>query len=139
MPSGVFKPYAGVSTAVLVFVKGGQTENVWFYDMENDGYSLDDKRDKVEGSDLPDIIESWNTRTKDRENDRKAKHFFVPVEEIRDNGFDLSINRYKEIVYEEIEYDTPDEIINGKEDEPGIRQLTENRLSMLKELEQLIG
>ena len=63
----------------------------------------------------------------------------MPVEEIRDNGFDLSINRYKEIVYEEIEYDTPDEIINGKEDEPGIRQLTENRLSMLKELEQLIG
>ena len=138
MPSGVFKPYGGVSTAVLLFVKGGQTENVWFYDMQNDGYSMDDKRDKVDGNDIPDIIKSWNERSKDHENDRKAKHFLVPVDEIRDNGYDLSINRYKEIVYEEVEYDTPDEIINGNGEEPGIRQMTEDRLKLLGKLEELI-
>ncbi len=135
MPSGVFKPYAGVSTAVLVFVKGGKTEKVWFYDMESDGYSLDDKRDKNDKSDIPDIIINWNLREKAEGNDRKAKFFFVPVEEIKGNGYDLSINRYKEVVYEEIKYDSPDEIINGDEQEPGLRQLTEERIKLLKELE----
>jgi type I restriction enzyme M protein len=138
MPSGVFKPYAGVSTAVLVFVKGGKTEKVWFYDMESDGYSLDDKRDKNDKSDIPDIITNWNKREKEETNDRKAKHFFVPVEEIKENGYDLSINRYKKVVYEEIEYDTPDEIINGKEEEKGIRQLVEERIRLLDELNELI-
>lgn len=138
MPSGVFKPYAGVSTAILIFVKGGQTENVWFYDMQSDGYSLDDKRDKIEQNDVPDILINWKSRKVDEANDRKAKHFFVPVEEIKENGYDLSINRYKEIVYEEMEYDTPDKIINGKGDELGIRQLTESRLELIKELEALI-
>jgi type I restriction enzyme M protein len=138
MPSGVFKPYAGVSTAVLVFVKGGKTEKVWFYDMESDGYSLDDKRDKNDKSDIPDIIISWNLREKTTENDRKAKFFIVPVEEIKNNGYDLSINKYKEVVYEEVIYETPEEIINGKEGRPGIRQLTEERLELLNDLEKLL-
>jgi len=138
MPSGVFKPYAGVSAAILVFVKGGQTERVWFYDMEADGYSLDDKRDKIEQSDLPNILQKWKAREKAKENNRKAKHFFVPVDEVKENGYDLSINRYKEIVYEEIDYDSPDEIINGKDGEPGLRQLNEERLKLLEELEELI-
>jgi len=132
MPSGVFKPYAGVSTAVLLFVKGGQTENVWFYDMQNDGYSLDDKRDKIEGSDMPDIINTWQDRAKAQENDRKAKHFLVSVEEIIENGYDLSINRYKEIVYEEVRYDTPDAIIRE------LKDLDAERVSLLKNLELLI-
>jgi type I restriction enzyme M protein len=138
MPSGVFKPYAGVSTAVLVFVKGGKTEKVWFYDMESDGYSLDDKRDKNDKSDLPDIIATWNKREKQETNDRKAKFFFVPVAEIIANSFDLSINRYKEVVYEEIKYDTPSELINGKDSQIGIRQLMNERLKLLTELEDLL-
>lgn len=139
MPSGVFKPYAGVSTAVLIFVKGGRTERVWFYDMEADGYSLDDKRDKIDKNDIPDIVNTWKERNRSEDNDRKGKHFFVPVEEIVEYGYDLSINRYKEIVYEEIEFDTPGEIVNGKSDEPGIRQLTEGRLNLLDELERMIN
>jgi type I restriction enzyme M protein len=138
MPSGVFKPYAGVSTAVLVFVKGGKTEKVWYYDMESDGYSLDDKRDKKDKSDIPDIIINWNLREKTEGNDRKAKYFFVPVDEIKNNGYDLSINRYKEMVYEEIEYDTPSEIINGKGGKEGIRQIMEKQISLLNELERII-
>jgi len=138
MPSGVFKPYAGVSTAVLVFVKGGKTENVWFYDMDSDGYSLDDKRDKNDKSDIPDIIINWNKREKAAENDRKSKFFFIPAEEIKGNGYDLSINRYKDIVYEEIIYDSPIEIINGKNGEDGIKILIEKRLTLLSELEDLL-
>ncbi|MCP4652096.1 MAG: N-6 DNA methylase, partial [Candidatus Omnitrophica bacterium] len=113
MPSGVFKPYAGVSTAILIFVKGGVTEKVWFYDMESDGYTLDDKRDKIKGyGDLPDIVAQWKKRHKKKKNDRKAKCFFVPVEEIIENKYDLSINRYKEIVYEEEAYDPPKKILD---------------------------
>jgi len=139
MPSGVFKPYAGVSTAILVFVKGGQTEKVWFYEMLADGYTLDDKRDKIEQSDLQDILAAWKERLKNNETNRKTKHFFVPVDEIKENNYDLSFNRYKEIEYEEIEYDTPDEIINGKGDELGLKQLTEVRLKMMRELQELLG
>ena len=113
MPSGVFKPYAGVSTAILVFVKGGTTERVWFYDMQSDGYSLDDKRDRIENNDLPDIVKEWKVRSKNPNDDRKAKHFFVPVQEIIDNKYDLSINRYKEIDYNPPKYDKP-EVILGK-------------------------
>ncbi|MCP4977414.1 MAG: N-6 DNA methylase, partial [Maribacter sp.] len=117
MPSGVFKPYAGVSTAIIVFVKGGTTERVWFYDMQADGYSLDDKRDRVEANDLPDIVEKWKARTHvipgEDPGSRKSKHFFVPVNEIIDNNFDLSINRYKEIDYTPPIYDKP-EVILGK-------------------------
>lgn len=111
MPSGVFKPYAGVSTAVIVFVKGGKTEFVWFYDMQADGYSLDDKRDKIEANDIPDVLKRWKKKDPKEDTDRKVKAFFVPVQEIRDNKYDLSINRYKEIEYEEVEYDAPKEIL----------------------------
>ncbi|MBU1366860.1 MAG: SAM-dependent methyltransferase, partial [Candidatus Omnitrophica bacterium] len=112
MPSGVFKPYAGVSTAILVFVKGGTTERVWFYDMQADGYSLDDKRDRIDKNDLPDIVKEWKARNKNPNDDRKAKHFFVPVQEIIDNKYDLSINRYKEIEYTPPKYDKPEVILD---------------------------
>ncbi len=116
LPSGVFKPYAGVSTAILLFVKGGETENVWFYDMTADGYSLDDKRAKVKDNDIPDIVKQWKDRDASKEPDRKAKSFFVPRKEIEDNKHDLSINRYKEIVYEEVEYDPPKVILKKLRD-----------------------
>jgi type I restriction enzyme M protein len=107
MPSGVFKPYAGVSTAVLIFVKGGTTEHVWFYDMEADGYSLDDKREKIAANDIPDLLQRWRARDAARDTDRTAKAFCVPVEEIREHNFDLSINRYKQVVHEDVTYEPP--------------------------------
>ena len=110
MPSGVFKPYAGVSTAVLVFVKGGSTERVWFYDMEADGYSLDDKRNKIEQNDIPDILEQYKHKESEEYKNTK-KHFSVDVSEIVENDYDLSINRYKTIEYEEIEYPATNEIL----------------------------
>lgn len=113
MPSGVFKPYAGVSTGVLLFVKGGETEKVWFYDMQNDGLSLDDKRSKIDGSDIPDIVAQWKNRKNLSGDDRKSKFFAVPRAEIESNDYDLSINRYKETVYEKVEYEKP-EVILGK-------------------------
>jgi type I restriction enzyme M protein len=114
MPSGVFKPYAGVSTAVLVFVKGGSSKKVWFYDMQADGYSLDDKRNKQELNDIPNIIESYKQKEKSEYKSTK-KHFFVDVAEIVANDYDLSINRYKTIEYEEIEYPPPAEILGDIE------------------------
>lgn len=108
MPSGVFKPYAGVSTAVLVFTKGEPTKKVWFYDMEADGFTLDDKRTKIDGKgDIPDIISKFKKRNKEKFEDRKAKCFFVPFKEIKENNYDLSISKYKEIQYEEVEYEKP--------------------------------
>lgn len=115
MPSGVFKPYAGVSTAVLIFVKGGSTENIWFYDMQSDGYSLDDKRDKTTENDIPDIISKWNSRNPKTDTDRKQKAFFVPRKEVEDNKYDLSINKYKDSDYKEIEYEKPGKILNKVE------------------------
>jgi len=114
MPSGVFKPYAGVSTAILIFTKGGKTDRVWFYKMESDGFSLDDKREKIgDGTgDLSDIRVKWLAREKAKKNDRKAKHFFVPVKEIRENKFDLSINRYWKTEYEEATFDPPQKIMD---------------------------
>ena len=175
MPSGVFKPYAGVSTAILVFVKGGTTECVWFYDMQADGYSLDDKRDRIEANDLPDIVVKWkcrgtmhraqetsrphvipdedpgsrkghphvipgedpgssNVRTdvipdSDRES-RKNKHFFVPVNEIIENNYDLSINRYKEIDYTPPEYDKPEVILEKIE---GLEKEISKEIARLRE------
>lgn len=105
MPSGVFKPYAGVSTAILIFVKGGETEQIWFYDMQADGYSLDDKRAKTEENDLPDIVTKWKQRKEKKENNRKRKFFYVEKKEIEENDFDLSINRYKVTEYEEVRYE----------------------------------
>jgi len=113
MPSGVFKPYAGVSTAVLFFIKGEPTKEVWFYDMENDGFSLDDKRTKIEQDDIPDIIEKFKNRHKEDNKDKKKKHFFVPIKEIKDNNYDLSISKYRQIEYEEIRYEKP-EVIKKK-------------------------
>lgn len=112
MPSGVFKAYAGVSAAVLIFTKGGSTEKVWFHDMDADGYSLDDKRTFIDGKgDIPDIIQHYRNRKKENPSDRKGKRFFVPISEIKENGFDLSISRYKEIEYEEVQYEKPEVII----------------------------
>lgn len=114
MPSGVFKPYAGVSTAVLLFTKGGETNKVWFYDMESDGYSLDDKRNKLDtDGDIPDIIEKWRDIKKDNtlEPSKEDRWFWVEKEEIAGNDYDLSINKYKEIEYEEVVYEKPEVIL----------------------------
>jgi len=131
MPSGVFKPYAGVSTAVLVFVKGGSTEKVWFYDMEADGYSLDDKRNQIEQNDIPNILEQYNR--KDSEDYKATKqHFFIDVAEIVENDYDLSINRYKEIEYEEIDYPPTNKILGD------IEKLSASIGNDLKELKGLL-
>jgi type I restriction enzyme M protein len=131
MPSGVFKPYAGVSTAVLIFVKGGNTSKVWFYDMEADGFSLDDKRNKCEQNDIPNILEQYNLKDKEDYQNTK-KHFFVDVKDIVENDYDLSINRYKTIEYEEIEYPPTTEILADIED------LSKGIDSDLEELKGLI-
>lgn len=114
MPSGVFKPYAGVSTAVLIFTKTGTggTDKVWFYDMQADGLSLDDKRAEVKENDIPDIIKRF--RNLDGEVDRKRteQSFFVPVEEIRDNGYDLSISKYKKSDYVAVDYPSTTELLS---------------------------
>lgn len=111
LPSGVFKPYAGVSTAIVVFTKGGKTDHVFFYDVQADGFSLDDKRDPVKENDLPAALERWQKKNAKTDADRTAKHFMVPVHEIREKNFDLSINRYKEAVHEEVKYDSPKKIL----------------------------
>lgn len=141
MPSGVFKPYAGVSTAVLFFTKtnSGGTDKVWFYDMAADGYSLDDKRSEIKTNDIPDIIQRFHSLTNEdggvaeRSRSRTDKSFLVPFEEIKTNDWDLSINRYKEVVYEEIEYAPPSEIIAD------IKQLDKERNEALNRLEELLG
>lgn len=111
LPSGVFKPYAGVSTAIIVFCKGGKTDYVFFYDVGSDGFSLDDKRDPIGANDLPGALEHWRRRDPKRDTDRTAKHFMVPVKEIEAKAFDLSINRYKVTNHEELKYDPPAKII----------------------------
>lgn len=113
MPSGVFKPYAGVSTAVLIFTKtnSGGTENVWFYDMKADGHSLDDKRTPISDNDIPDIINRYHNLAEETERKRTEQSFFVPKQEIADNGYDLSINKYKEVEYVAIEYPPTSEIL----------------------------
>ena len=118
MPSGVFKPYAGVSTAILIFVKTnnlGGTKKVWFYDMEADGYSLNDNRNPIEENDIPDIIECFKNLSDQEKNPRTGKSFMVDKEEIAANDYDLSINKYKEIEYEEVDYDPPHVIIERLE------------------------
>ncbi|WP_068466697.1 type I restriction-modification system subunit M [Candidatus Protochlamydia phocaeensis] len=114
MPSGVFKPYAGVSTAILFFTKtnSGGTDNVWFYDMQSDGYSLDDKRTpQPDKSDLEDILARWQKRDAEVDRARTDKSFLVPKAEIVNNDYDLSINRYKEVTYKTVEYDAPKVIL----------------------------
>ncbi|MNF97914.1 putative type I restriction enzymeP M protein [compost metagenome] len=122
LPSGVFKPYAGVSTAILIFTKGGSTERVWFYDLQADGYSLDDKRTELKGdgsNDLPDVIAQWQRYRQMVESnisgstintvfgDKTKKAFIVPAVDIAANSYDLSINRYKEVVYQQEQYEDP--------------------------------
>lgn len=111
LPSGVFKPYAGVATAILVFTRGGKTEHTWFYQLENDGLTLDDKRQRIVGSELPDVVAQWKTRDPQQPGDRKAKRFFVPVQEIRDKNYDLSFNRYHEVEHDETIYEEPKVIL----------------------------
>ena len=114
MPSGVFKPYAGVSTAVLVFTKTGGhggTDDVWFYDMQADGFSLDDKRSPVAENDIPDIIARFRARAAEKDRPRTEKSFCVPRAEIVENGYDLSINKYKKIEYTPVEYPPTSEIM----------------------------
>jgi len=106
MPSGVFKPYAGVSTAIMIFTKtdAGGTDKVWFYDMKADGFSLDDKRSPIDQNDIPDVIEQYQKRFEEPEHDRTERSFFVPKAEIVENGYDLSINKYKKTDYVAEEY-----------------------------------
>lgn len=114
LPSGVFKPYAGVSTAILFFTKtnSGGTEDVWFYDVQADGFSLDDKRNPVQANDLPDVLDRWSKRdSTERERTRTKQSFCVPKADIVAQGCDLSLNRYKEIVHDEVEHRAPLEII----------------------------
>lgn len=117
MPSGVFKPYAGVSTAVLIFTKtgAGGTDKVWFYDMKADGYSLDDKRSPIEDNNIPDILARFHNLQGEADRKPTEQSFLVDKSAIEENGYDLSINRYKEVVYEKVEYDVP-EVIMGRLD-----------------------
>jgi type I restriction enzyme M protein len=135
MPSGVFKPYAGVSTGVLLFTKtdSGGTDNVWFYDMKADGFSLDDKRQPVDRNDIPDIISRFNDLKTEAARPRTDESFMVPVQEIRGNKYDLSINRYKEIVHEEKTYEKPEAIIEQ------IMVLDKERNNLMKELVDLLN
>ncbi|MGI8670387.1 MAG: type I restriction-modification system subunit M [Aridibacter sp.] len=140
MPSGVFKPYAGVSTAVLLFTKtnSGGTDNVWFYDMQADGFSLDDKRSELDSAkhsnnNIPDILKRWRDRANEAERKRTEQSFLVPKKEIAENGYDLSINRYKEIVYEELNLDSPKVILEE------LNELENEIQADLKELEAMIA
>ena len=113
MPSGVFKPYAGVSTAVLIFTKTGQggTDKVWFYDMKADGYSLDDKRSPIAANDIPDVVKRFHDLQSEITRSKKEQSFFVTKQEIVDNDYDLSINKFKETEVEETSYPDALEII----------------------------
>lgn len=135
MPSGVFKPYAGVSTAILVFTKTGHggTDNVWFYDMTADGFSLDDKRTPVNENDIPDIVERFHHREQETERKRTEKSFMVSKQEIVDNGYDLSINKYKEVEYVPVEYPPTSEIMAN------IREIEREIGNEMDELERLLN
>ncbi|PWE00494.1 class I SAM-dependent DNA methyltransferase [Marinilabilia rubra] len=160
MPSGVFKPYTGVATAILIFTKTGTggTDKVWFYDMKADGYSLDDKREmlgkpdenepelpslrayKHEENNIPDIIEKFHQIThsapdelKDFGADRTAQHFFVPADEIRKENYNLSFNTYQEIVYEEVQYDAPGDIMER------IKKMDSERDDLMNELDKMLN
>lgn len=135
MPSGVFKPYAGVSTAVLVFTKTGAgfTDKVWFYDMKADGYSLDDKRSPIEANDIPDILARFHNLEAEQDRKPTEQSFLVDKSAIAANGYDLSINRYKEVVYEKVVYDPPAVIMTR------LDELSIDIASKMEELRGLIG
>ena len=134
MPSGVFKPYAGVSTAVLVFTKTGHggTDQVWFYDMKADGFSLDDKRTPVSENDIPDIVARFRNREQEETRARTEPSFLVPKEEIAQNGYDLSINKYKQVEYTPVEYPPTAEILQN------LRSLEQQITQGLDELEGML-
>lgn len=134
MPSGVFKPYAGVSTAVLLFTKtnSGGADEVWFYDMQADGLSLDDKRQPIAANDIPDIVSRYHNLPAEKSRRRTDKSFLVPVQEIQHNKYDLSINRYKEVVYEEKTYEKPAAIIAQ------IEALDQERAGLLAQLKAML-
>lgn len=135
MPSGVFKPYAGVSTAILIFTKtnAGGTDTVWFYDMTADGFSLDDKRSPISDDDIPDIIERFNNLDAEVDRERTDKSFFVDKSEIVNNDYDLSINKYKKVEYEAVEYPSSAEIIAD------LDEIELEIASEMKELKNLLG
>jgi len=135
MPSGVFKPYAGVSTAILIFTKTntGGTDKVWFYDMKADGFSLDDKRATVKENDIPDIIERFHNLNNEEDRKRTDQSFFVPKEEITKNGYDLSINKYKEKEYIPVEYPPTSKILAD------IEKLDQEVAKNLAELKKLLN
>jgi type I restriction enzyme M protein len=133
LPAGVFKPYAGVSTAILIFTKGGRTDHVWFYDVKADGFSLDDKRTpQPDKNDLPDLVAQWKNRDASAPGDRTAKHFFVSVEEIRGQNYDLSLNRYQQTIHTEVTYEPP-KVILAK-----IKELESGILADIEELEAML-
>ncbi|MBI1183777.1 N-6 DNA methylase [bacterium] len=141
LPSGAFKPYTGVKTAILIFTKTGHdsegfnTEKVWFYEMKSDGYSLDDNRKKLSENPLPKTVAAYNEVKQGQVNpeDRKTTHFYVPLSEIKTNEYDLSFNRYKEFVYEEKTYDPPKKILSA------LMEMEEEIMREMRELNDLIG
>ena len=134
LPSGVFKPYAGVSTGILIFTRtdSGGTDKVWFYDMTADGYSLDDKRNPIQENDITDLLQRWNNLKDEASRPRSEKSFLVPVKDIHDNSYDLSINRYKEVVHEQKEYGKPEVIIAQ------IEELDQERHHLLQDLKKML-
>jgi type I restriction enzyme M protein len=144
LPSGVFRPYAGVSTAILLFSKGGETERVWFYDLQADGYSLDDKRNRIDANDLPDALAQWQVYKKlvdanssagkisESFGDKTKRAFVLDVKEIISNNYDLSINRYKEVKYKEKKYDDPKCILKQ------LMDLEDDIQKGLQELEKML-
>lgn len=139
MPSGVFKPYAGVATAILIFTKGGETNNVWFYEMQSDGWSLDDKRApllKSDGSrdygDLHLILDSYKKRNAKKESDRTCQHFFISKKEIEEKEYDLSLSKYKVEIYDELKYDEPKDILSK------LRNNEQSIMSAIDELDSFI-
>lgn len=134
MPSGVFKPYAGVSTGILIFTKTGRggTDDVWFYDMTADGFSLDDKRTEIKDNDIPDIISRFKNLEAERDRKRTDKSFMVSKKEIADNDYDLSINKYKEVEYVAVEYPPTSEIMAN------IREIEKQISQEMDELEKLL-
>ncbi|MEM7713201.1 MAG: class I SAM-dependent DNA methyltransferase [Cyanobacteria bacterium P01_A01_bin.68] len=134
IPSGVFRPYTAVSTAVLIFTKTGKgrTDKVWFYDMKVDGFSLDDKRLSVEDNDIPDLLKRWKQRISSKNIKGNSKAFWVTKEEIKENNYDLSINRYQEIEHQQIEYEQPKVILQK------LRELENEICKDLDDLEELL-
>ena len=134
MPSGVFKPYAGVSTGILIFTKTGHggTDKVWFYDMQADGYSLDDKRTPIAENDIPDIIARFNNLAGEADRKRTEKSFFVPKDEIVGNDYDLSINKYKKTEYKPVEYPPTSEIMAQ------LRKIESEIATAMNELDDLL-